>query len=89
MERNKVKKVKNSKGDVYLYEGDVDLENCQYSIYQNTTKTGQITLYHYTDATGAAGIKKDKVIKGSTEKTPEKNRRHGCGKSLVCLLLYR
>ncbi|CAH3046870.1 unnamed protein product, partial [Porites lobata] len=40
---------------------------------------GQITLYHYTDSTGAAGIKKSKVIKGSTDETPIQNRRHGCG----------
>ncbi|CAH3167644.1 unnamed protein product [Porites evermanni] len=37
------------------------------------------TLYHYTDEAGAAGIKKSKVIKGSTDKTPIQNRRHGCG----------
>ena len=35
VDRNKVKKVKNSNRDVYLYEGDVHLENCQYSIYKN------------------------------------------------------
>ena len=32
----KVKKVKNSKGDVYLHEGDVNLANYQYSIDKNT-----------------------------------------------------
>ncbi|XP_068743939.1 uncharacterized protein [Montipora capricornis] len=40
---------------------------------------GKITLYHYTDATGADGIAKSKEIKGSTLKTPPQNRRHGCG----------
>mmetsp|Transcript_51745 Transcript_51745/g.82649 ORF Transcript_51745/g.82649 Transcript_51745/m.82649 type:complete len:125 (-) Transcript_51745:279-653(-) len=39
----------------------------------------KITLYHYTDATGAAGIEKSKVIKGSTYETPKQNRRHGLG----------
>mmetsp|Transcript_51746 Transcript_51746/g.82651 ORF Transcript_51746/g.82651 Transcript_51746/m.82651 type:complete len:127 (-) Transcript_51746:61-441(-) len=39
----------------------------------------KITLYHYTDATGAAGISKSKVIKGSTVETPVQKRRYGCG----------
>ena len=35
MDINKVKKVINSNRDVYLYEGDVDLNNYQYTIYEN------------------------------------------------------
>ena len=35
MDIKKVKKVKNSKDDVYFHEGDVDLENCQHRIYKN------------------------------------------------------
>ena len=35
MDMNKVKKVKNSNRDVYLHEGDVDLNNYRYSIYEN------------------------------------------------------
>ena len=35
MDMNKVKKVKNSNRDVYLHEGDVDLNNHRYSIYKN------------------------------------------------------
>ena len=57
-------------------------KNLQFEI--STFFAGQVTLYHYTNATGADGIAEKEVIKGSTEKTPEKNRRHGCGKSPVC-----
>ena len=35
MDLNKVKKVHISNRDVYLYEGDVHLNNYQYSIYRN------------------------------------------------------
>lgn len=35
MEMNKVTKVSIDNRDVYLYEGDVDLDNYQYSIYKN------------------------------------------------------
>ena len=80
MDMNKVEKVYESNRDVYLYKGDVDLNNYQCSIYKNPFKT----LYHYTDEAGADGIKNSKVIKGSTLETPKQNRRHGCGKSLVC-----
>ena len=82
MDINKVKKDEDSQGEVYLYEGDIKLENYEYSIDPNPYR--QILLYHYTDATGADGIKKNKVIKGSTEKTREKTRRPHYGKSLVC-----
>ena len=81
MDKNEVEKVSGvSNGDVYLYKGDVHLNNYQYFTYKNPIKT----LYHYTDATGATGIKESKVIKESTYETPIQNRRHGCGKSLVC-----
>ena len=81
MDKNEVEKVSGvSNGDVYLYEGDVDLYSYQYFTYRNPIKT----LYHYTDEAGADGIKNSKVIKGSTLETPKQNRRHGCGKSLVC-----
>ena len=82
MDKNEAKKIKNSKGDVYLHEGDVDLQKCQYSIYKNPIT--QVTLYHYTDEASAAGIAESGVIKRSTDETPIQNRRHGCGKSLVC-----
>ena len=89
MDKNEVEKIKNSKGDVYLHEGDIDLKKCQeYSIYKNPitqiSDNGQITLYHYTNKAGADGIAENGVIKTSTEETPIQNRRHGCGKSLVC-----
>ena len=81
MDKNKVEEASGvSNGDVYLYRGDVDLHSYQYSIYKNPIKT----LYHYTDANGAAGIKESKVIRKSIYETPIQNRRHGCGKSLVC-----
>ena len=35
MDKNTVTKVSNSNRDVYLYEGDVDLDDYQYSIYEN------------------------------------------------------
>ena len=35
MDKNEVTKVSNSNRDVYLYEGDVDLDNYQYRIYEN------------------------------------------------------
>ena len=82
MDINKVKKVENIERDVYLHEGDIKLENYQYSIEPNPYT--KILLYYYTDATGADGIKKDKVVKGSTVETPKKNQRYGYGKSLVC-----
>ena len=85
MDINTVEKAKKSNGDVYLYNGDVNLESYQYTIYENPYT--QVTLYHYTDAAKIEGIKKQEVIKGSTKKTPEKNSRHRYGKSLVCLLL--
>ena len=85
MDVNEVEKVFGvSNGDVYVYEGDVHLNNYQWSIYKNPFKT----LYHYTDKAGADGIEMSKVIKGSTYETPKQSRRHGCGKSLVCWLLY-
>ena len=80
MDMNEVETVCVSNGDVVFYKGDVHLINYQYCIYKNPIET----LYHYTDATGAAGIKESKVIRKSTYKTPIQNRRHGCGKSLVC-----
>ena len=81
MDKNEVEKVSGvSNGDVYLYKGDVDLYSYEYFTYRNPIKT----LYHYTDATGAAGIKEGKVIRKSTYETPIQNRRHGYGKSLVC-----
>lgn len=80
MDMNEVETVCVSKGHVGFYKGDVHLKNYQYSIYKNPIEK----LYHYTDATGAAGIKESKVIKESTYETPIQNRRHGCGKSLVC-----
>ena len=86
MDENEVEKVFGvSNGDVYFYEGDVHLNNYQCSIYKNPFKT----LYHYTDKAGADGIKMSNVIKGSTVETPKQSRRHGCGKPLVCWLLYR
>ena len=80
MDINEVETVCASNGDAAFYKGDVDLKNYQYCIYKNSIET----LYHYTDATGAAGIKESKFIRKSTHKTPIQNRRHGCGKSLVC-----
>ena len=35
MDKNEVTKVSIDNRDVYLYEGDVDLKNYQYSIYKN------------------------------------------------------
>ena len=35
MDENEVTKVPNANRDVYLYKGDVDLDNYQYSIYKN------------------------------------------------------
>ena len=40
MDIKKVKEVKNSNGGVYLYEGDVNLANYQYSIDKNTNTKG-------------------------------------------------
>ena len=81
MDKNEVVEVSGvSNGDVYLYKGDVHLNNYPNFIDKNPIKT----LYHYTDAKGADGIKESKVIRKSNDKTPIQNRRHGCGKSLVC-----
>ena len=35
MDKNTVTKVSNSNRDVYSHEGDVDLDDYQYSIYEN------------------------------------------------------
>ena len=70
MDVNEVEKVFGvSNGDVYVYEGDVHLNNYQWSIYKNPFKT----LYHYTDKAGADGIEMSKVIKGSTYETPKQS----------------